>query len=599
MRNVRKQNAAQSAALGTAQLPGSRWQGRDFALALVIAAGAFLLYVPTFYNDFVAYDDPHYIQEQPMVLGGLSAAGVRWAFSTTTFANWLPITWLTHQLDVQLWGLRAGGHHATSALLHAVNAALLFAALRGMTGSRARSAVVAEVFAVHPLRVESVAWVAERKDVLAGTFFLLMLCSYARYCRKPSFGRYALVALCLALGLMSKTMLVSAPVLLLLLDYWPLRRLAVQGQSSQPTETRQNPQRSVGWLIAEKIPLLAMALIASGWTVVLQRQGGAMQGGEVLSLSQRLANAVVSVPRYLDKTVRPIDLSVFYPHPGSWPMLTVLLSAILIVVMTGIAVACARSRPYVAVGWFWFLGMLVPVSGVVQVGLQSMADRYTYLPGIGLLVMTVWALAALLAARPALHRLAKPVLAILLLALSAATILQQRYWANTFTLFTHAYVVDPGNWLANDMVGVELSRSRNYPAASAYLERAVALNPNHVEPHHNYGDALLNLGRTDEAIGQFMAAISIKPLSISYELLGDAYAQKRLWPEAIAAYVQADALSPGRPDVHAGWGQALLGMGRNAEAMTHFNKALAVDPRNELALAGIARAREPETRPSR
>lgn len=577
--------------------PGAQARRRARWIALALGVGTFLLYVPSFFNDFVTYDDPHYIHEQPMVRSGLTLAGIRWAFTTTTFANWLPITWLSHQLDVQLWGLHAGGHHASSAVLHAVNAALVFLCLRAMTGSVARAAAVAAVFAVHPLRVESVAWVAERKDVLAGTFFLLTLLAYVAYARRPSPGRYGVALVCFALGLMSKTMLVSAPCVLLLLDYWPLRRMKWRPDAEEPSP--QFRGAGLGWLVAEKIPFLALAAIASAWTVALQAGGGAMQGGEAFPPGRRLANAAVSIPRYLDKIVRPTDLSIFYPYPAGWPPATVALSVGLIAGISALAVLWRRRRPYLAVGWFWFLGMLVPVVGIVQVGLQSMADRYTYLPGIGLLISVVWLAAALLRTRPAWRRYARPVGGLIVIGLCVATVLQQRYWANTFALFTHAYVVDPNNWLANDMLGVAHSDAQDYPTAAAYLSRAAALNPAHAEPHHNYGSVLLAMGETQQAIKELEKAIRIKPLLINYRLLAEAQGRQKNWPAVLAALDQAEQMAPRTPAIYVARGRALAEMGRRADAVAQYEAALRIDPNNPEALSALAQDRAAATRPAR
>lgn len=482
----------------------------DAIIAAALALGSLLLYVQTFSFGFVDYDDPEYVTANPVVQHGLTPVGVKWAFTTTTFANWLPVTWLSHMLDCELYGMNGGGHHATSAALHAINAALVFVLLRMLTGSRWRSAAVAALFAFHPLRVESVVWIAERKDVLSATFFLLTLIAYARYCRGPSARRYLLVVAMYALGLMSKTMLVTLPFVLLLLDYWPLGRLRPAPSDDRLASPPSIPGH-IRRLIIEKIPLFALAAISAVWTVVLQRQGGAMVGGSKMELADRIANAFVSVPRYLDKTVRPVDLSVFYPHPGHWPAWQAAASAVLVFAITLFAIVAARKRPYLAVGWLWFLGMLVPVCGIVQAGLQSMADRYMYLPSIGLFVAVVWGSADLLERLPRFRSLLMPASVAVVVLLAVCTWLQESYWQSTLDLFTHALVIDPKNWVAHDFVGLVHTAGGDDAAAIDDFKRAVAANPEHPYPHENLADSLMHLGRYDEAVEQYRAALSLQP----------------------------------------------------------------------------------------
>src|SRR4051812_12146742 len=319
----------------------SAWRltGPEVAVAAVLFVGSFLLYIPSLSNRFVDYDDHHYVTKNGVVQKGITREGFVWAFTTTKFANWLPVTWLSHELDCELYGLNAGGHHATSAILHGFNAAMLFLALRAMTGRFWAPAVVAALFTVHPLRIESVSWVAERKDVLCGTFFMLALLAYTGYARRPSAGGYLLVVVCHALGLMSKTMLVTLPCVLLLLDYWPLRRVrwGVAEETSGGDAATFPPRRPLR-LVLEKLPLLLMSIVSSTWTVIFQSSGGAMWGYRDLTLGQRAANAVVSVPRYLAKIAWPANLSVFYPHPVSWAAWKVVAAGLLVVAISVAAV---------------------------------------------------------------------------------------------------------------------------------------------------------------------------------------------------------------------------------------------------------------------
>ena len=560
-------------------------------LAVVLAVASLLLYVPSLFNGFVDYDDPLYVTANRVVQQGITASGVKWAFTTTTFGNWLPVTWLSHMLDAELFGLKAGGHHFTSAAIHAANAALLFLALNMMTGTRWRAFAVAAVFAVHPLRVESVTWVAERKDVLCATFFLLALMAYTAYARRPSLAGYGMVLALHALGLMSKTMLVTLPFLLLLLDFWPLRRLAAaQGAGGEGGAAAGEPRR-VGWLLLEKVPLLALSAVSCVWTWALQSDVGAMWGGRDFTLWQRAGNAVVSIPRYLALTALPVNLSIFYPHPGNWPAWQVALSAALVLAISVAAVALVRRRAYFAVGWFWFLGMLVPVAGLVQVGLASMADRYTYLPGIGLAVVAVWATADLLARRPQWVRFFAVGGAVAMLCLAVGTWRQQLHWRSTVDLFVRALEVDEENWLAHSMVAMACDAAGQDKPAIAHYQRSIELNPHHPDAYHNYGRKLHRLGRVDEAVGLYRRALEIQPdHPMTHFNLGIALASRRQFDEAVSEFELASRYDPMNAHVQVAWGAALLSMNRQADAAGRFNEALRLDPYNQMAEAGLERA---------
>jgi tetratricopeptide (TPR) repeat protein len=565
------------------------------AVALALALGTFALYLPTLAHDFVLLDDPHYVVDNSIVQRGLTLDGVRWAFTTTTFANWLPVTWLSHMLDCQLFGLWAGGHHLTSAALHALNAALVFLVLRAMTGAVWRPAAVAALFAVHPLRVESVAWVAERKDVLCATFGLLTMLAWVGYCRTRSLARYAAALALYALGLMSKTMIVTLPFLLLLLDVWPLRRAPgirrfLPGRSDAAEGDEQPdvlPQRWT-WLVLEKLPLFALAAIASAWTAALQRSGGAMRFGEQFSLAQRLGNALVSIPRYLEKTLRPIDLSVFYPHPGSWPAWAVTASALLIAGITVAVVVQFRRRPYLAVGWFWFLGMLVPVVGLVQVGPQAMADRYTYLPTIGLFMALVWWVADVARDRPRARRLLRPAVAGVIGVLAIGTLLQQRAWAGSRELFEHAVAVNDRDWLAHGHLGV-LRRAAGDPAGAVeHFRKAMAANPTHPDAMHNLGIALQQLGRRDEAIAAFREATRHPPpRPETHAALGQLLADAGNMGGADTAFAEAERLGPTNPAFPLARARLAQLTGRPDAAADHYRRVLQLDPGNEEARAEL------------
>jgi Tfp pilus assembly protein PilF len=605
----------ESAAEAVAQA-GASWGRTELALAAVLALVTFALYIPSFSNRFVDYDDHYYVTANKVVQKGLTREGLVWAFTTNHFSNWLPVTWLSHMLDCELYGMNAGGHHATSALLHAFNAAALLVAINRMTGRLWAALAVAALWAVHPLRVESVSWVAERKDVLCGTFFMLALIAYVPYCRRPSVPRYLVVALCHALGLMSKTMLVTLPCLLLLLDYWPLRRLRpAGGEAAEPDPaTPDFPPRGAAWLVVEKLPLVVLSVVASAWTFVFQKEGGAMWAQRDLTLSQRVANAFVSVPRYLLEIAWPTNLSVFYPHPGSWPAWKVAASVALVALLCAAAALVWRRRPYVSVGWFWFLGMLVPVSGVIQVGLQSMADRYTYLPSIGLIVALVWWLADGLRRLTGVVRLgAALVTSVVLVVLSVGTVKQQAYWEHTYALFNHAMRVDPDNWLALQFVGgvwsvngenarkagAEQQAAEFFKVAASFTAKSLQINPTDYVSLHNQGWNLYRLGRTDEAMGYFRKSIQMNPeFGASHHWLGVILAQQGKLDEAMPLLEEGARLQPGDSLAHQHLAEALLQKGRKDEAIVQLKEAVRLDPQNDDARYWLEQATAPATAPA-
>jgi tetratricopeptide (TPR) repeat protein len=426
------------------------------ALALLTLAA----YLPTLHNGFVNLDDGLYVTGNPHVQQGITGAGVAWALTANVANNWHPLTLLSHLLDCQLFGLDAAGHHATSLLLHLANVVLLFAVLRRLTGAVWRSAAVAALFAVHPAHVESVAWVAERKDVLSALFWLLAMAAYGRYARRPSVGRYLPVALAMALGLAAKPMVVTLPFALLLLDIWPLERLGL------------------GWkrLAVEKLPLLALSAASSLVTLHYQRTSLAPLGLDPWSL--RLANAAVSYTAYLGKLLLPSNLAVFYPIPLAIPAWKVAGAVALLAILTALAVRTARKAPWLLVGWLWFLGTLVPVIGLVQVGRQAMADRYTYIPSIGLFVAIVWGIAGLVGERRAVLATAAAVVIALLV---AGTWMQAGTWRDSVTLYRHALAVTPDNYLAHLGLAKALVAKGDGAGAAEQYRAALALRPGLIE----------------------------------------------------------------------------------------------------------------------
>ena len=513
-------------------------------------------------NQFVAYDDGVYVAANPHVRDGLTAGSIAWAFVATENSNWHPVTWISHMLDVQLFGLDAGKHHRTSLLLHAANVVLLFLLLVRMTGALWRPALAAGLFAVHPLHVESVAWVAERKDVLSTTFWLLTIGAWLRWLDSRSVPRYVIVVVIFALGLMTKPMLVTLPFTLLLFDFWPL------GRAGLPD------------LLKEKAPLFAIAAASCAATVGAQRAGGALQTLERFPLSERLANALVSYAAYLGKVVWPSSLAVFYPYPHlgrGFPI--VLASALGLVAVTVVALRAARSAPYAAFGWLWYLGTLVPVIGLVQVGEQAMADRYTYVPLIGIFVAIAWGAGALADRWPVARPIVATAAACSIAACLAVTTNQVRTWKSSESLFTHALAVTQENWMAHNNLGGVLSDQGRLDGAVGHFGEVVRIRPEFAEGHYNLALALDRSDRPQEAIAQYQEAIRLNPsyAPAHYNFANVLLHAGRL-PEAIEHYEASLRLHPVDAAAHNNLAIALNRSGRRDEAIAHYREALRIDP---------------------
>ena len=445
---------------------------------------------------FVRYDDPVYVLQNPIVRAGLSLESIAGSFVSTQASNWHPLTWLSHMLDVQLWGLHPAGHHLTSLMLHVANALLLFIILNRTTGHLWASGLVAALFALHPLHVESVAWVAERKDVLSTFFGFLALHAYARYVENPVFRRYATVFILFVFGLMAKPMLVTLPFVMLLLDYWPLKRLDSQ---------------SVTKLLQEKVPLFVAAGLSSIVTFVVQQQGGAMHTLETYPLSIRLANALVAYGSYIGKAIWPTGLAVLYPHPGMPSLWQLGGIAILLACISWLVRQARHGCPYLLVGWLWYLGSLVPVIGLIQVGEQSMADRYTYVPAIGLFIMAAWGIADLTARLP--HRRVLLILSALVVlpTLIAATRLQAGHWRDSIALFERALAVTTDNYVAHNNLGNALAARGRLAEAILQYQAAIRINPAKAQSFNNLGATLMLQGKNEKARVYFHKALEIQP----------------------------------------------------------------------------------------
>ncbi len=536
---------------------------RDRLLAGALAAVTVLVFLPSLQNGFVNYDDPEYVLDNPPVRAGLTASSVVWAFTAAHSANWHPLTWLSHMLDVELWGLAPSGHHLTSVLLHAAAATLLFDVLRRMTGDAWRSLLVATVFALHPLRVESVAWVSERKDVLAAFWWMVGLWAYWWYVTRPSLGRYLLVALAFVAGLLAKPMVVTFPAALLLLDVWPLRR---------PWSTR---------LVAEKGPLLVLSLAASVVTFVVQRDAGAMVTLEGLPLGTRIANAAVAYATYLWLSLWPSGLAVFHP-PRTVSPVEVAGAGALLVAVTALALWQARIRPWLAIGWLWFVGTLVPVIGIVKVGDQALADRFTYLPQIGLLLMAAWSLSA---------AWVTPVTAVAAVACALLTMRQLAVWRDSVTLFTHTVAVSPDNYLAETNLGAALLERGRAGDALPHLRRGIVLAPTYAKVHVSLGAALAATGDGGGALAAYAEAERLAPDSASPRFnAGLVLAAQGRLDEAVTRYREAIARDPQHVNARIGLGMALAAQGRLDEAVRAYEAALALRSDDAAAHGSLAMA---------
>ncbi len=541
-----------------------------------IAAGlgllTFLLFARAIGNSFVNYDDPDYVTANAQVQGGITGAGIRWALTAGVASNWHPLTWMSHQLDVTLFGLDPRGHHATSVLWHALNAALAFLALRRLTGSLWRSAFCAALFAWHPLRVESVAWVSERKDVLSGFFFFAVLWLYAGYVRRrreglPWRAAYATTLAAFALGLMAKPMLVTLPCLLLLLDFWPLRRVELARGAGTAWER----------LVLEKLPFFVLVIASAVVTYHVQKAGGSVTAQ--LSPGDRLGNAVIAVVRYLGTFLLPVDLAVLYPHPGSWPARKVVAALLVVGALTAAAVWQSRRRPWIAVGWFWFLGTLVPVIGIVQVGLQSMADRYTYLTIVGVQVAAGWSLAT--AATAVSRRIWVAAGLAVLLGCAALTWRQIAVWRDSDTLFTRAIEATEGNYLAHDNRGLHRYKAGRVDEAFADYRASLAIRPDYMNANNNLGHALTELGRPAEAVPLFRRALAAQPGNPEVtNNLANALSDLNQLDEAMALYEQVLSRHPDHTNALNGSAVVLAMRGKPQEARARLERSLAFAPGN-------------------
>jgi len=575
----------------------------DLLILFGLPVVTFGIYAQVIGHHFLTFDDNWYIEHNPMVNRGITRAGLAWAFTTFHEGNWHPLTWIAHMIDSQLFGMFAGGHLLVNALIHSTNTLLVFLFLLRTTHARWSSALVAALFALHPLHVESVAWAAERKDTLSTFFGLLSLIAYVRYAEAPSIRRYAWVAITLALGLMAKSMLVTWPFVMLLVDYWPLGRLADPiGKEHQRSASHREAATGIGSLVWEKIPLFALVAASAVVTFVAQSHLGTVRTFREFPFALRLSNALVSYAKYLLLACWPNDLAVFYPFPEAGiPAWQIIGAALLLIGITAFCFFQRKIRPYLIVGWLWFLGTLLPVIGLVQVGAQIMADRYFYIPSIGLFIAIVFGLADIAERRRIAPWLSAAIANVVVLALATLTNAQIHRWNDSFTLFKHALTVAPSNVIAEDHLGLAMHTAGQIDEAAAHFEKALQIQPNDFIALLYIGVTRFYQGRVPEAIEYAQAAIRSEPdSSKAHNLLGMALAKQNRNDAALDEMRRAKELAPKNAEIRNNLGLALARLGRIPEAIDEFHEAVRLDPDKAApahvnlgwALLGSGKARE-------
>ena len=553
---------------------------------LVLILSTLLVFWQVRNFDFVNYDDSDYVSDNPQVLNGLTRDGVIWAFTTNRSANWHPLTWLSLMLDCQLFGSNPGWMHLVNLLLHIANTLLLFAIFKKLTAAVWPSVFVAAAFALHPMHVESVAWIAERKDVLSTLFWLLTLAAYVGYVKRPSVFRYLISLVLFAIGLMAKPMLVTLPFVLLLFDYWPLDRFAATrtvktagGKSRKPAPIHDG--RAILYrIIIEKIPFFVLAAVSSVITFIVQKVSGAVININALPLQDRVANAIVSYMRYIGKMVWPQNLAVFYPFDiGNFTYLQITLCAILLLVISIFVIGFGRKQKYLLVGWFWFIGTLIPVIGLVQVGGQALANRYTYISYIGLFIMIAWGLPELLSKWPQRKIALGLSMVIVLTILGICAHQQVSYWNNGTSLFTHVIKVTQDNYFAHYGLGISYKNLGCHQDAIESYKQAIRINPDYDEAYNDLGISYFILGRYQDAIEAYKQAIRINPdLAKAYNNLGNACLFLERYQDAIESYKQAIGIKPDLAEAYYNLGAAYLKLGRYQNAIESYRQAIRIKP---------------------
>jgi tetratricopeptide (TPR) repeat protein len=548
--------------------------------AVLLGLVTVILFWPSVQFEFVSLDDNVYVTANPKVQKGVTAEGLRWAFTNVDTGTWHPLTWISHMLDCRFYGPWAGGHHLTNILIHASASMLLFIVLNAMSGFLWGSGLVAAFFAFHPLHVESVAWVAERKDALSGFFWIATMGAYWLYVKNPGPSRYLLVLASLALGLLSKPMLVTLPIVLLLLDWWPLGRqegpVTLLDDFLKPYPFLRHARSR---LLVEKIPLLALSLAAGTMAIVGQQKIGAIQAVEVFPFRERFANAIVSYAWYLWKMILPLDLAVYYPHAGMPPSWKWAGSFVILAAATALVLRYARNYPYLPVGWFWYLITLLPVIGLVQIGAQAMADRYTYIPLIGPFIMVVWGAYGVAGERKRIQAALAVFFAAVMAALAVSAAIQLGHWRDSRTLYSRALAVTEGNYLIHNNLGNELAAAGEVDQALVHYLEAVRIYPDYADGHYNLANTYAGLGQDDQAVYHYLEAVRIKPdYEKAYNNLGVALARRGNLDQAMVYFSEALRINPGSVDARYNLGSALAARGKFAEATAQFEEILRLNP---------------------
>jgi len=532
------------------------------SLLLILVTTAAYWQVQRF--NFINYDDNEYVYENLHIQNGVTFDSIIWAFTHAHSNNWHPLTWLSHILDWQMFGLWAGGHHLTSLFFHIVNSLLLFFVFRKMTGNLWQSAFVAAIFALHPLHVQSVAWVSERKDVLSAFFWMLTLWAYVRYVRRPGWPGFMLVLVFYISGLMSKSMVITLPFVLMLLDYWPLNRLQIN-------ESGKNLHVKIAGLLREKIPLFILTAASAGITIIVQHQSGALKSFDVIPATDRLANALISYVNYIIKFVYPVKLAIFYPYPDGIPGWKIAASIVILTAISLTAIKLMRRKPWFIVGWFWFIGTLIPVIGLVQVGMQSMADRYMYLPMIGLIIPVAWGIPELLCRWHYKKTILSVSAGCVIIIFFWNTRTQLAYWTDTYTLFNRALAVTENNFFAYNVMGHELARKGDYKTAEKYLQNVLRLKPDDIDAMKGLGQLAYQSKDDDQAVHYYSKALSINPSDPEiYNKLGVVFFSKDMLEQAREKFETAVRLNPQFDEAYYNLGLAYSKQRKATEAIINY-----------------------------
>jgi len=555
-------------------------------LSVLLCGTIIAVYWPLKNNGFINFDDNLYVADNETVKRGLTPEGIKWAFRFNDKGYWQPLAWLSHMLDCELYGLNPAGHHLTNLMIHLANTLLLFWLLSRATGCVCKSACVAALFALHPLNVESVAWLAERKNVLSTFFWLLTIYIYTYYVRKHNIQWYLGMVICFVLGLMTKPMAVTLPFLMLLLDFWPLARIQIKRLNSPGALIKEKEGslqlRKVRWpiVVLEKIPFLILSTFSVVLSILSLQHMDIMVSGSIAPLNLRIANALVSYVSYINKMIWPRDLAIFYPYPKLLPTGQILGSVLCLLAISILCIAVIKRRPYLSVGWFWYVGTLVPVIGIVQTGVwPAMADRWAYVPLMGLFIIIVWGFSDIFR-RSRYNKLVLVVLySAILMGFANSTHIQLRHWVGSIPLFQHALQITGDNEIAYYSIGNELVQEGRLAKGMDFYRSALRLKPGFSQVHNNLGVALARTGNLDEAVDHFQIALQIKPnYAEAHNNLGVALRSRGQLPEAGQHYAEALRLDPAYAEAFNNFGLLLMQQGKIEEALSYFKKALEKKP---------------------